>query len=83
MLENAGIEKEGKERALQIVSCNIVKRIMATTIDGDYSSVSRTAGSFNEQYAPRATNGNMYLNAADKKLLGLTDGGHVALVYPC
>lgn len=83
-LARRGLTTEGLQRALKVVSCNMVKRAMAVPYEGDYTSISRTVGSFTEQYSPRNPYGDMYLSAADKRLLGIDAGrGRIAQVFPC
>lgn len=57
--------------ARRIVCCSIVKRVMASTVDGDYSQMSRTAGSFNEQYTFANPSGDMYMTAREYRILGI------------
>lgn len=63
-----------QESALKIVSCSVVKRVLASSQDGDYSQISRTAGSFNEQFTFSNPSGDMYLTAREKSMLGITQG---------
>lgn len=83
-LKRRGISTEGLEQALKVVSVNMVKRSMASPFEGDYTSISRTVGSFTEQFAPRNPYGDMYLTASDKELLGIDTGrGRIAQIGPC
>ena len=67
-----GIEAEGRTEKLRYVSCQMVRRAMASGADGgDYTSVSRTAGSFTEQYSLANPSGDMYLTANERRLLGV------------
>ena len=83
-LSRRGVDPEGLEEALKAVSCNMVRRVMAVPYEGDFTSISRTVGSFSEQFTPRSPDGNMYLTAYDEELLGIDTGrGRVAQIYPC
>lgn len=63
--------------ALKIVSCSMVKRVLASSgttalgIDGDFTQLSKTAGSFTEQYTFANPSGDMYITAREYKLLGI------------
>lgn len=58
--------------AIAIVACRMVKRSMSAgqLIDGA-SSLSQTAGPFNQQVTFANPNGDLYLTKADKRLLGI------------
>lgn len=70
-------EDEFLASALKIVSCSMVKRVMASSgttalgIDGDFTQLSKTAGSFTEQYTFANPSGDMYITAREYKLLGI------------
>lgn len=57
--------------ARKIVCCSIVKRVMASGVDGDYTQMSQTAGSFTEQYTFANPSGDMYLTAREYRMLGI------------
>lgn len=63
--------------ALKIVSCSMVKRVLASSgttalgIDGDFTQLSKTAGSFTEQYTFANPSGDMYITAREYRLLGI------------
>lgn len=68
-------KKDGfQASALKIVSCSVVKRVLASSQEGDYSQMSRTAGSFNEQFTFSNPSGDMYLTAREKSMLGISQG---------
>lgn len=77
--KRAGVKIDPEDKlqasALKMVSCSIVRRIMASNLDGNYSQVSRTAGSFNEQYTIANPSGDMYLTAREYAVLGISNGG--------
>lgn len=56
---------------VSMVCCAMVKRVLANGIAGDYTQYSQTAGSFNEQYTFANPQGDMYLTAAERRILGL------------
>jgi hypothetical protein len=58
--------------ALTAVCCAMVKRVIANGFDGDYTQMSRTAGSFNEQFTFANPSGDMYIRDAERLMLGLT-----------
>lgn len=64
-------EDEFAVSARRIVCCSIVKRVMASGVDGDYTQMSQTAGSFTEQYTFANPSGDMYLTAREYKMLGI------------
>ena len=70
-LKRCGVKSEGLEDALRYVSCEMVRRKMAAGEYGDVTSVSRTAGSFNEQISPYNPSGDMYLTSNERRLLGI------------
>lgn len=75
---------ETRLKLLEIVSCNMVRRAMASGVYGDFSSISRTAGSFTEQITPSNPSGDMYLTANERRLLGVgLRRGRIAQVGPC
>jgi hypothetical protein len=53
------------------VCCAMVKRVIANGVAGDYTQYSQTVGSFNEQYTFANPQGDMYLTAAERRLLGI------------
>lgn len=63
--------------ALKIVSCSMVKRVLASSglsidgADGDFTQLSKTAGSFTEQYTFANPSGDMYITAREYRLLGI------------
>lgn len=65
------LNDEFSSSARKIVCCSIVKRVLASTIDGDYKQMSRTAGSFNEQFTFANPSGDMYLTAREYRMLGI------------
>lgn len=71
----AGIEIDPDDEfgvsARKIVCCSIVKRVMASGVDGDYTQMSQTAGSFTQQYTFANPSGDMYITAREYKMLGL------------
>lgn len=80
-LASFGLNAEDLSDALKIVSVGIVKRMMLSGDYAGYSSVSRTAGSFNEQVALANPSADMYLTSAERRLLGITLGrGHASWV---
>lgn len=71
-LERCGLKPEGRTDKLRYVSCQMVRRAMASGADaGDYASLSRTAGSFNEQVTFANPSGDMYLTSNERRLLGV------------
>lgn len=64
-------EDEFSVSARKIVCCSIVKRVMASSVDGDYTQMSQTAGSFTEQFTFANPSGDMYLTAREYKMLGI------------
>lgn len=82
LMARHGVGPAGREEQLRYVSCQMVRRSMASGVDGDYSSISRTAGSFSEQFAPANPSGDMYLTANERRMLGLGRGGRIAQVGP-
>lgn len=71
-MERCGLTAEGRSDKLRYVSCQMVRRVMASGTDaGDYSSVSRTAGSFTEQFSLSNPSGDMYLTSNERRLLGV------------
>lgn len=73
-LSRAGKDPEGGEVLLlnlKVVSCAMVKRVMASNVDGNYSQVSKTAGSFSEQFTIANPSGDMYLTSNERNLLGI------------
>lgn len=80
LFENSEVEildeNETQKRNLTMVCCAMVHRIMG--IDDDMYGVtqySKTAGSFTESGTAANPNGDMYLTAAEKALLGLSATG--------
>lgn len=71
---------------LRVVSCAMVKRIMASAVDGNYSQISKTAGSFSEQFTVANPSGDMYLTSNERNLLGIpvksTKAGFVMYATP-
>lgn len=83
-LERCHLTAEGRSDKLRYVSCQMVRRQMASDVGGDFSSISRTAGSFTEQIAPSNPSGDMYLTSNERRLLGVPlNRGRVAHVWPC
>lgn len=70
-LERCNLKAEGRSDKLRYVSCEMVRRKMASGAYGDVSSYSRTAGSFNEQISPYNPSGDMYLTSNERRLLGV------------
>lgn len=70
-LERCGLKSEGRTDKLRYVSCEMVRRTMQSGEYGAVSSVSRTAGSFNEQISPYNPSGDMYLTSNERRLLGV------------
>ena len=67
------VTAEGRADGLRYVSCQMVRRTMASGTDaGDYASVSRTAGSFSEQVSLANPSGDMYLTSNERRLLGVS-----------
>lgn len=64
--------------ALKIVSCSMVKRVLASSgssvsgVDGDFTQISKTAGSFNEQFTFANPSGDMYMTDREYKMIGLS-----------
>lgn len=56
---------------LKVVSCAMVKRIMANNFDSDITQTSITAGSFSEQMTFANPTGDFYLREQERRLLGL------------
>lgn len=71
-LERRHLPSEGRTDKLRYVSCQMVRRAMAATAEGDYTSISRTAGSFTEQFNPANPSGDMYLTSNERRLLGVS-----------
>lgn len=81
-LAQAGIEPDEKLlEQLKIVSCSMVQRVMMAGPYVGFSSVSRTAGSFNEQASLANPSADMYLTSTERRRLGIGLGrGHAAWV---
>lgn len=50
----------------KIITCSMVKRSMASSMEGDYSQRSITAGSFTEQITFHNPSGDMYLTSSER-----------------
>lgn len=70
-LERCGLSSEGRTDKLRYVSCQMVRRAMASSVEGDVTNVSRTAGSFSESYTLANPSGDMYLTSNERRLLGV------------
>lgn len=82
-MERCHIPAEGRSDKLRYVSCQMVRRAMAVGVEGDYTSISRTAGSFTEQFSPANPSGDMYLTSNERRLLGVQlRRGRIAQVGP-
>lgn len=75
--------------ALKIVSCSMVKRVLASSgttalgIDGDFTQLSKTAGTFTEQYTFANPSGDMYITAREYRLLGIPqNSSKIAQINP-
>lgn len=78
-----GLSSKGRTDKLRYVSYQMVRRAMGSAMDGDYASISRTAGSFTEQVTPSNPSGDMYLTKNERRLLGVTlKAGLIAQVGP-
>lgn len=64
-------EDEYQLSVARIVCCSIVKRVLASSFDGDYTQISKTAGSFSEQFTFANPSGDMYLTAREYRMLGI------------
>lgn len=56
---------------LKVVTCAMVKRILANGNDADIKQTSITAGSFSEQMTFNNPTGDMYLRDQERRLLGI------------
>lgn len=70
-LGRCGLEPEGLSGELRYVSCQMVRRAMASPIEGDVTNLSRTAGSFSESLTLANPSGDMYLTSNERRLLGV------------
>lgn len=69
-----------ERQVIIMVSCAIVKRsIIASVFPDGASSITQTAGPFNQQVSFSNPNGALYLTKAEKKLLGV--GAQKAFAY--
>lgn len=68
------LQPDGLLKQLKAVSCSMVLRVMMSGDYAGYSSVSRTAGSFNEQVSLANPSADMYLTSAERRRLGITLG---------
>ena len=64
-------EDEIQKGNLRVVCCSVVKRVMASGVCGDFTQMSMTAGSFNEQYTFANPSGDMYLTSNERRVLGI------------
>lgn len=64
-------EDEIQAGSLRVVCCSVVKRAMMASTDGDYTQMSMTAGSFNQQWTYANPHGDMYLTANERRILGI------------
>lgn len=76
------LRADGRTEKLRYISCMMVRRSMASGVEGDYTSISRTAGSFTEQLSPANPSGDMYLTKSERQLLGCGLGARIAQVGP-
>lgn len=68
---------------LKVISCSMVKRVMASGQGADITQTSMTAGSFSEQFTYANPTGDMYLTANERRILGVPKRrGHVQTVAP-
>lgn len=92
LLEDAGVyldavltkhhlTADGKEKLLNMISCRLVQVRLANRDDG-VTQVSRTAGSFNEQYTLVNPYGNFQLTSDERDLLGIARSGKIAQIGP-
>jgi len=63
------ITSEVQHSALVMVSCNMVKRVLANGTGADVSSMQTTAGSYSEQRTFANPAGDMYITKAERRLL--------------
>lgn len=56
---------------LKVVSCAMVKRIIANGIEADVKQTSITAGSFSEQMTFNNPAGDLYLRDQERRMLGI------------
>lgn len=56
---------------LRIVTCSVVKRMMAASVDQAISQMSQTAGSYSAQMTFANPNGDMYMTDREYRLLGI------------
>lgn len=56
---------------LKVISCAMVKRIMANNFDSDITQTSITAGSFSQQMTFANPTGDFYLRDQERRLLGI------------
>ena len=57
--------------ACKIVACSIVKRVMLSDFEGDYSQETRTVGPFSSTVTFANPSGDMYLTKQERRILGL------------
>lgn len=55
---------------LKSVCCDMVKRVMANGVDGDYTQTSMTAGVYSQSFTLANPSGDMYLTSSERVLLG-------------
>ena len=55
---------------LKGVCCDMVKRVMANGVEGDYTQTSMTAGVYSQSFTLANPSGDMYLSSAERLLLG-------------
>lgn len=64
-------EDELQQANLVRVCCSMVKRVMASGLDEDVSSINRMAGSYSEQRTFANPTGDMYITKNERRALGL------------
>lgn len=81
-LERCHQDPSTKTDKLRYISCQMVRRAMAGGEAGDLTSLSRTAGSFSEQFSFANPSGDLYLTANERRFLGVMARGRIAQVGP-
>lgn len=80
-LARYNLAPDGREALLKMITCRLVQVRMSNNDEG-MTQVSRTAGSFTEQYTVANPFGNFQLTSEEKSLLGIKGRGKIMQVGP-
>lgn len=78
---NIAFRENGKEidqsdetlaAVLSMVSCEMVKRVMASSVDADCTQSTMTAGSYSQSYTFSNSPGSMYISKDERAMLGIS-----------